>query len=208
MRINRNLALRGERCLLVPYRPEHVPAYHAWMASPELQEATASEPLSLEAEFEMQRAWAEDEDKLTFIVLDPAAPATPGVEGGGGAGMAGDVNLFLNDPDDRSAGEVEIMIAEPASRRRGLATEALQLFMAYAFGTLGVSRFVAKIGEANAPSLALFQRLGFVETRRVAAFREAHLELAAGAHRARLIAAFGALDWINYDYLGQKPSEC
>jgi hypothetical protein len=28
------------------------------------------------------------------------------------AAMAGDVNLFLNDPDDASAAEIEVMIAE------------------------------------------------------------------------------------------------
>lgn len=60
------------------------------------------------------------------------------------------------------------MVAEPDSRRKGLALEALQLFMAYLHSRLGVSRFVAKIGADNAPSLALFQgRLGFVELRRV-----------------------------------------
>ena len=31
MRENENLTLRGERALLVPYRREHVPLYHAWM---------------------------------------------------------------------------------------------------------------------------------------------------------------------------------
>jgi RimJ/RimL family protein N-acetyltransferase len=46
--------------------------------------------------------------------------------------MAGDVNMFLNDPDgDRTVAEIEIMIAEPACRRKGLARESLLLMMAY-----------------------------------------------------------------------------
>ena len=32
------------------------------MKSPELQELTASEPLTLEEEYEMQKTWREDED--------------------------------------------------------------------------------------------------------------------------------------------------
>lgn len=48
------------------------------------------------------------------------------------AAMAGDVNLFLNDPDDdRSVAEIEVMIAEAGSRRKGLGREAVRLMMAY-----------------------------------------------------------------------------
>jgi hypothetical protein len=39
------------------------------MQSAELLEQTASEPLSIEEEYEMQRKWREDEDKCTFILL-------------------------------------------------------------------------------------------------------------------------------------------
>ena len=46
--------------------------------------------------------------------------------------MAGDVNLFLNDPDnDLSIAEIEVMIAEPACRRRGLGKEAIIMMMCY-----------------------------------------------------------------------------
>jgi hypothetical protein len=37
MRLNADTTITGERVVLVPYRPEHVPRYHAWMQSPELQ---------------------------------------------------------------------------------------------------------------------------------------------------------------------------
>jgi hypothetical protein len=38
------------------------------MKNPDLLEATASEPLSLEEEIEMQQSWRDDPKKCTFIV--------------------------------------------------------------------------------------------------------------------------------------------
>mmetsp|Transcript_27118 Transcript_27118/g.55763 ORF Transcript_27118/g.55763 Transcript_27118/m.55763 type:complete len:353 (+) Transcript_27118:26-1084(+) len=69
MKSNYELCLSGHRCILVPYRPEHLPNYHEWMQDPHLLEATASEPLSMEEEIEMQKEWMEDERKCTFIIL-------------------------------------------------------------------------------------------------------------------------------------------
>ena len=73
MRSNYHTVLLGRRVVLVPYRPQHVAQYHRWMADPCLQHMTGSEPLSLEEEVDMQREWADDGDKCTFIVLERAA---------------------------------------------------------------------------------------------------------------------------------------
>lgn len=58
------------------------------LQDPSLQEATASEPLTLQQEYDMQQTWAQDDDKCTFIVLDTSRPDTPGTGRRGGA-MAG-----------------------------------------------------------------------------------------------------------------------
>ncbi|CBQ67529.1 related to N-acetyltransferase [Sporisorium reilianum SRZ2] len=160
MKINRNTVLVGHRVVLVPYRKQHVPRYHEWMKDPLIQEQTASEPLSLEQEFEMQQSWAVDEDKLTFIILArPEEHRQDGTEGAASemdahgivseCKMVGDVNIFFNvqhEDDEDEAGtvkqesedpgsvfdaECEIMIAEHSHRRKGVAREALQMMFAF-----------------------------------------------------------------------------
>lgn len=46
--------IKGDKVVLVPYREEHVEKYHQWMSDPRLLTLTASEPLTLEEEYEMQ----------------------------------------------------------------------------------------------------------------------------------------------------------
>ena len=122
------------------------------------------------------------------------------------AGSAvGDVNLFLSVDSDsdsdtdasaasaaslvaasesrprrrppRLQGELEIMVARPSARRRGLALEALNLMMDFAVRRLAVRRFFVKIGDDNVPSRTLFEgKLGFGVVRYETCFRETELE--------------------------------
>ncbi|CAG8749902.1 16579_t:CDS:2, partial [Cetraspora pellucida] len=102
----------GEKVILVPYRPEHVPKYHEWMKSSFLQEMTASEPLTIDQEYEMQKSWHLDENKCTFIVLlKPDVDRKLTNQEVKKAKMVGDVNLFFNDHDNPTIAEIEIMIA-------------------------------------------------------------------------------------------------
>ncbi|XP_064438830.1 alpha/beta-tubulin-N-acetyltransferase 9 isoform X4 [Mirounga angustirostris] len=156
MRSNENTLLLGKKVVLVPYTAEHVPRYHEWMKSEELQRLTASEPLTLEQEYSMQRSWREDAAKCTFIVLDAEkwqAQLSTTEE----SCMAGDVNLFLTDLGDPSLGEIEIMIA-------------------------GLTKFEAKIGQGNEPSIRMFRKLHFEQVAVSSVFQEVTFRLTVNEH--------------------------
>lgn len=179
MRLNARSCVRTKRLLLVPYEPRHVPRYHTWMQSEELRNLTASEPLSLEEEYAMQRSWREDADKLTFILLDRAIFETSTKADRELQAMIGDVNLFLHQLDN--CAELEVMLAEPVARGKGLGREAALAMMLFACsaGALNSDIYVfsAKIGEDNTASLNLFTGLDFQIVGRSSIFKEVTLIL-------------------------------
>ena len=118
----------------------------------------------------MCESWQQDDDKLTFIVVDMAAYREDKDDV---RHMVGDVNCFFNDPDDPLDNvEVEMMIAEPTARRKGFATEALQLIMAYCARDLRVKGFRAQILRKNEGSRRLFEGLGFSFDKAIDVFDE------------------------------------
>ncbi|KFY01814.1 hypothetical protein O988_02539 [Pseudogymnoascus sp. VKM F-3808] len=156
MLLNVTTAVSTPAILLVPYGEHHVLRYHEWMKSPDLQELTASEPLTLEEEYAMQRSWQTDYDKLTFIACHPVPrPVSEGAEGVPKDGivasqgydvpekMIGDVNLFLRLAYELDAegeemldrpyvrGEIELMIASPSDQGRGFGKATLLAFLQY-----------------------------------------------------------------------------
>ncbi|CAL4094321.1 unnamed protein product [Meganyctiphanes norvegica] len=173
MRINRNTTIDGATVVLVPYRESHVEKYHQWMKSTELQELTASEPLSLEEEYAMQRSWREDENKCTFIVLDKDLYEETGHDEV--AAMIGDTNLFLTDSDDPTMAEAEIMIAETRFRGKKRGWEAILLMLRYGMENLGITKYEVKIGLNNMASIKMFEKMQFKEESRSEVFEEVTL---------------------------------
>ena len=150
---------------IIPYTADLVPTYHSWFQTfPELLSLTATDPLTLEEEEANQVSWETDVSKLTGLICD--ADRKP----------VGDVNVFFD--VENSTGEINVMIADPSARRKGLAREAIRVAMAESKLVFpGVSHFLAKIDEDNVASQALFESLGFLEVKRVAVFREIHYQL-------------------------------
>ncbi|KAJ3517954.1 hypothetical protein NM208_g14630 [Fusarium decemcellulare] len=181
--------------LLVPYEAHHVRQYHAWMQDPHIQEATASEPMALEEEYENQQSWRTSSDKLTFIVCAPLQQQQQvSIVKAGTADsdplMRGDINFFLYpyEGDDDEAdkgwltGEVDVMIASPSQRGQGLGRAAVCALLVYLrkhvdgvvgeYGDGELKGLMVKIKEGNKGSRALFEKLGFVQKGEVNYFGE------------------------------------
>ncbi|KAJ5543215.1 hypothetical protein N7535_005644 [Penicillium sp. DV-2018c] len=113
------------------------------MQDPEIQEATASEPLTLEEEYAMQRSWRQDPDKVTFIICRPVKECIANKQEGQTridvpSNMIGDINLFLRVDDGEEGGsepliigEIELMIAEKVNQGKGFGKAALLMFLKY-----------------------------------------------------------------------------
>jgi methionyl-tRNA synthetase len=118
-----------------------------------IQEATASEPMTLEEEYENQQSWRTSHDKLTFIICEPlngeqrsdAARIITAKNDDSPDRMKGDVNffLYLDDDDDedgaeqqenshiRLRGEIDVMIAGQQHRGQGTGEAAVRTILAY-----------------------------------------------------------------------------
>ncbi|CEI69412.1 unnamed protein product [Fusarium venenatum] len=196
MKINQNTAISTSKALLVPYEAHHVRQYHAWMQDPDIQDATASEPMTLEEEYENQQSWRTSSDKLTFIVCGPVTQDTSLVKSStadADALMRGDINFFLypfesDDEDDTTdtqgwvTGEVDVMIASPSHRGQGLGQAAVCALLVYIrkhidgilaeYEAKELKGLMVKIKEGNKSSRALFEKLGFVQKGEVNYFGE------------------------------------
>ena len=135
-------AILGDRVALVPYLREMVPTYHRWLQDPHIMEMTCTEETTIESEYENQASYLADKSKAIFLVVDLTATGLPQdhphedllktiippgkVKEGCLPALAGDVNLFLGKESELAdplgpAAEINIMIAERASQRKGLA---------------------------------------------------------------------------------------
>jgi RimJ/RimL family protein N-acetyltransferase len=156
----------------------------------------------------MQQSWRLDPDKLTFIICHspfPSSTLTPKLEDAPSK-MLGDVNLFLSEDEDSPGeedeyqgskaviGEIEIMIAVPTARRKGLALSSLQAFLAYISGNLEAileeyrvgsdersERYLrylrVKIDKDNVGSVGLFTKMGFEKVGCVNYFGEVEMRM-------------------------------
>ena len=176
MKLNIKTKLEGEKIILVPYRKHHVDKYHKWMSDPELLALTASEPLSIDEEYEMQQTWENDENKLTFIVLSKSLHEN----GNEVDSMVGDVNAFLySDNDDNIIDviEIDIMISEKKYRSYGFGSEAVYVIMFYCLKNFkNIKEFIVKINDDNEASIKMFEKMLFFKYDYLKVFKQVCLK--------------------------------
>lgn len=129
----------------------------------------------------MQKKWSLDEDKCTFIILDNqllnATDQLTDQPNNEIKAMIGDTNVFLNNFESPDEAEIELMIAEPTSRRKGFGREALKMMIKFTFEKLNLIKLIAKIKYDNQKSINLFQSLGFYEISKSEFFQEFTFQL-------------------------------
>ncbi|KAF6171064.1 hypothetical protein GIB67_037353 [Kingdonia uniflora] len=127
-------SLGGEKVILVSYMERHVPKYHQWMQDPYLLQATGSEPLTLDEEYEMHRSWTQDPQSTHLLCWIS--------------------NLWL---------VILQTVVLMLKSWQGLGKEVVLLMMSFAINKFHIQSFRAKIGDSNLSSLNLFKKLGFKE---------------------------------------------
>lgn len=145
--------LKNENIILRALEPSDVDTLYLWENDPEVRKVSNSAvPFS-------RKILTDYVNSITDIYTDKQLRLL--IEGQNDARLLGAVDLYDCDFQNRRAG-VGILIADPGDRNCGVGSETLELLMPYAFGTLGMHQLYCQVASHNKPSLALFEKYGFV----------------------------------------------
>jgi diamine N-acetyltransferase len=153
--------LKGKRLELRAIEPEDLELLYRWENDTDIW--NVSDTLSPISKFILKR-YLENAHKDIFetkqlrMMIQLADTGQP----------VGTIDLFDFDPFHRRAA-VGILIAEKGERRKGLASEALELLKRYCFDVLKLKQLYCTISKTNQGSIDLFTRAGF----RITGTREA-----------------------------------
>ena len=141
---------RGRRVHLRPLSDAETDLVLRWRSDPAVHAQLFAErpPTRQEHEAFLQRLRSTPERVEFAIVLHDGTPV-------------GTIGLSRIDRQQRTA-EYGILIGDPAARGKGIAAEASELILDYAFQTLGLDHVVLQVFADNEAALGLYRRLGFV----------------------------------------------
>jgi RimJ/RimL family protein N-acetyltransferase len=142
-------------------------------------------PIDHDKDPEIESKWTHDPDYLRMLNPQPVRPLSPAQVKKKYEAIEKDVEESKNQfyftircrEDDRlvgfarlnwidwtnSNGFIQLGIGNPADRRRGYGSEALQMLLRYGFSELNLYRLSAMIAEYNPAALRLFKKSGFIE---------------------------------------------
>ena len=145
-------SIEGERVILRRHVPGNVVAFRRWYADPEIArlaryQATPMRPEEIERFFAARVAGPE---ALAMAVHEKATDR-----------LIGTCAFSQLDAENGSA-LYHITIGEPDAWGHGLGTEATQLMVDHAFGTLKLHRIALYVFEFNERAIRAYRRCGFV----------------------------------------------
>src|SRR4249919_1610447 len=145
-------ALVGSRVVLRRHAPGNIAAFQRWYADPEIARLARYQPTPMRPE-EIERFFAArvlGTDALAMAVHEKATDR-----------LVGTCAFSQLDGDNGSA-LYHITIGEADAWGRGMGTEATQLMVDHAFGTLGLHRIALYVFEFNERAIRAYKRAGFV----------------------------------------------
>lgn len=146
------MAICNENITLRALEPDDLELLYAWENNPEVWRVSNTRtPLSKFALANYIKSSDRDiwESRELRLMIEDAAHQPLGT-----------IELFDFDPYHSRAG-VGIMIHDASERRKGYASQALELLFDYALNELGLVQVYANIAATNTASIRLFEKLGF-----------------------------------------------
>ena len=144
--------IEGNRVVLRKHAPENVEAFQRWYSDPEVARLARYQDAPMRAD-EIDRFFqlrALGTDSLTMAIHDRETDR-----------LIGSCAFSQVDGENGSA-MYHITIGEKDTWGRGYGTEATQLMLDHAFGTLGLHRIALTVFEFNERAIRAYRRCGFV----------------------------------------------
>jgi RimJ/RimL family protein N-acetyltransferase len=145
-------ALQGQRVVLRRHVPENVAAFQRWYADPEVARLARYQDAPMRSD-EIDRFFqlrALGHESLTMAIHERD-----------GDRLIGSCAFSQVDGENGSA-MFHITIGEKDAWGRGYGTEATQLMLDHAFGTLGLHRIALTVFEFNERAIRAYRRCGFL----------------------------------------------
>lgn len=145
--------LYGDTIMLREYRQDDMQAIRAWVND-------ADSVRYLSSRYWMPQSYADTADFLDHVTHAGPNGAYFVIAQKETQVYIGQIDLMSINWKLRNA-EIAMVIGNEGKRGKGIGTQALQLMLDYAFGTLGLERISLEVATANERAIHCYQKAGF-----------------------------------------------